>query len=82
MKALYFYLDSCGPCKFFFPKMESICKSYDMEVEKVNIGLEENEHYKTRFEIKTVPTIVVLDGEDEVFRHVGVGTFTVGGGTK
>lgn len=79
MKAIYFCTDTCGPCKFFYPKAEKICKNYGMELDKISLTLEENSHFKEKYDLKTVPTIIILDGEDEIFRHVGVANFTVGG---
>ena len=67
MKILKFYATWCGPCK----QQAEILKQLDgVEVQSVNI--EENEELVDKFKIRSVPTIIILKNNEEVYRHVGL----------
>ena len=67
MKILKFYATWCGPCK---QQAEILKQLEGVEVQSINI--EENEELVDKFKIRSVPTIIILKNDTEVYRHVGL----------
>ena len=67
-KFLYFSAPWCGPCKMFGPVMDEL--SATMNVEKINV--DENQDLSTKYNIRGVPTVVLLEDDTEIWRNVGV----------
>ena len=65
----YFSAPWCGPCKSFGPTMDRV-ESKGIKVNKINIDYDVNA--LTRFGIKSVPTVILVNNEQEVKRFVGV----------
>jgi thioredoxin-like negative regulator of GroEL len=65
----YFSAPWCGPCKSFGPTMDRV-ESKGIPVNKINIDYDANA--TTKFGIKSVPTVILVDNEQEVKRFVGV----------
>jgi thioredoxin 1 len=69
MKQLwYFSAPWCGPCKMFGPTMDRVA-SQGIPVKKVNIDYEPDA--STKFGIRSVPTVILVENEQEVSRFVG-----------
>ena len=69
MKQLwYFSAPWCGPCKMFGPTMDRVA-SQGINVKKVNIDYEPDA--STKFGIRSVPTVILVENEQEVSRFVG-----------
>lgn len=65
---IYFAAEWCGPCKTMGPIMDNIKKSYP--VHKVNIDYDTM--YVSQFNVKSIPTVVILENGQEVSRFTGV----------
>jgi thioredoxin 1 len=72
MKVLKFYANWCGPCKTQTQIIKNAGDKITVKVEDVNI--DDNVFMSTNFNIRSVPTMVLVeDGtEKEIKRHVGV----------
>jgi len=69
MKQLwYFSAPWCGPCKQFGPVMDRISKK-GINVKKINVDYEPD--VITKFGVKSVPTVILVENEQEVNRFVG-----------
>ena len=69
MKQLwYFSAPWCGPCKMFGPTMDRVAQK-GIPVKKVNIDYEPDA--STKFGIRSVPTVILVENEQEVSRFVG-----------
>ena len=69
MKQLwYFSAPWCGPCKMFGPTMDRV-EAQGIPVKKVNIDYEPDA--STKFGIRSVPNVILVENEQEVSRFVG-----------
>jgi thioredoxin len=60
----------CGPCKSLIPRLENLEKEYP-NVTFVKINVDENMDYSLDLGIRTVPTVIIYDGETVVNRSTG-----------
>ena len=65
---LYFSAPWCQPCKMLSPVMEQV--SNTIPVNKINV--DEQPDFAQKYGIRSVPTVVLLEGGHEVKRHIGV----------
>lgn len=69
MKAIKFGAPWCGPCKVQDKILdELISEGYD--IEKINI--DDKEELALKYDVMSVPTIIIFDGETEVERFIGL----------
>lgn len=68
MKYLYFSASWCGPCKTLGPIMNEV--SQQIPVQKVDVDSEFE--LASQYNVRNVPTVVLLDNGQEVKRFVGV----------
>lgn len=66
-KILYFTASWCQPCKSFAPIMEQV--SQTVKVEKIDVDALPN--IASAYNIRSVPTVVILNGNAEVSRFTG-----------
>ena len=64
---LYFSAPWCSPCKMLSPVMEQV--SNTIPVNKINV--DEQPDFAQKYGIRSVPTVVLLEGGQEVKRHIG-----------
>ena len=70
MKQLwYFSAPWCGPCKQFGPVMDRISEK-GIPVNKINVDYTPD--VVTKFGVKSVPTVILVENDQEVKRFVGV----------
>jgi len=67
-KILYFGADWCQPCRTLGPIMEQV--SQDIPVQKINVDLQKE--FTTEFNIRTIPTVILVENEQEIRRFTGV----------
>ena len=68
MKYLYFSASWCGPCRTLGPIMNDV--SQQIPVQKVDVDSEFE--LASQYNVRNVPTVVLLDNGQEVKRFVGV----------
>jgi len=72
MKQLwYFSADWCGPCKQFGPIMDELTKN-GLPIKKINVDYTPD--VVTRFNVKSVPTVILVQNDQEVKRFTGART--------
>jgi thioredoxin 1 len=72
MKQLwYFSADWCGPCKQFGPVMDELAKQ-GMSIKKLNVDYTPDA--TTTYGIKSVPTVILVENEQEKARFTGTRT--------
>ena len=69
MKVLKFYSKTCGPCKV----LEKNLQEANITHESIDIQSIENENIIDKYEIRTIPTLILIDDEGNVVkRHNGL----------
>jgi thioredoxin 1 len=67
---MYFTAAWCGPCKQMKPIIDKFIEDVnDPEIIKLDADLETP--LAQKFKVMSVPTFILMDGEEEIKRHVG-----------
>lgn len=65
-----FYADWCGPCKILSPRVAEIAnENKDLKVVKINV--DQNENLARKYNISSMPTLLVIEKGKELNRAVG-----------
>jgi thioredoxin 1 len=67
-EVLKFYADWCGPCKMLSKTLENL-KDNDIPIREVDI--DEQTDLAVQYNVRSVPTMVLLENGSEVKRVVG-----------
>jgi len=70
MKILKFYATWCGPCKSLSAVIESIKDEIPYEIEEIDS--DENMDMARKYNIRSLPTMVIVDGDTEIKRQMGM----------
>jgi thioredoxin 1 len=70
---LYFTAEWCGPCKKTRPIVEELNKDLSLTNIKI-IDVDSEMELAKKFEIKSVPTFIVIKDNEEINRVVGAQT--------
>lgn len=62
----------CGPCKLIAPAIDELASELAGRVRVVKLNVDDNPATAARFDIRSIPTLLVLRGGREVDRLVGV----------
>ena len=62
----------CGPCRMVAPVLEELAKEMAGRVRVAKLNVDENPVTATRFQVRSIPTLLVLKGGREMDRIVGV----------
>ena len=66
-----FYADWCGPCKMLSPTVDEIASEND-DVKVVKVNVDESQNTAIKYQVMSIPTLVVIKNGNEVNRSVGV----------
>lgn len=69
---LDFYADWCGPCKMMSPIIDGIAEELGEEVKVGKVNTDENLDLAQKFNIMSIPTIMIFKGGNVVKTFVGV----------
>ena len=67
-----FWAEWCGPCKMMAPYFEAAAKLLEPEVRFVKINTESQQALATRYQIQSIPTLMLFSHGAEHARHSGV----------
>jgi thioredoxin 1 len=69
-----FWAEWCGPCRTISPIIDGLVESYKEKGVKIfKLNVDESSETTSKFNIRSIPTIVVLKDGVEVGRHTGSG---------
>ncbi|MGE0175039.1 MAG: thioredoxin [Oligoflexales bacterium] len=66
-----FYADWCGPCQSFAPRFDKLAAGFNGKIDFVKVNVDAAPELAQKFGIRSIPTVVVLKGQQEVVRSVG-----------
>lgn len=66
-----FYADWCGPCKMLSPIVDQVAKE-NKDIKVVKINIDETQDIAVKYQIMSIPTLVVIKNGEETNRSVGV----------
>jgi thioredoxin 1 len=69
-----FWAEWCGPCRVIAPVIEELAKEYDGKVKVGKLDVDHNPEVSYKYNIRSIPTILVLKNGEVVDRHVGTTT--------
>lgn len=67
-----FYADWCGPCKMMSPVIDEISEELGDSVKVVKINLDDNINLADKYQVMSIPTIMVFDNGKVLETFVGV----------
>jgi thioredoxin len=69
--AVDFWAPWCGPCNAMAPVIEELAQEYAGSVVFAKINTDENPSTTERFQVMGIPTLVLIQGGNEIDRIVG-----------
>jgi thioredoxin 1 len=66
-----FWADWCGPCRALAPTIEELTREYAGKVFVGKLNVDENMRTAERFQVFSIPTVVIMKNGKEVDRIVG-----------
>ena len=67
-----FYADWCGPCKMMSPIIEEIADELEDKVKVGKVNSDENMELAEKYQIMSIPTIMIIKNGQVVKTFVGV----------
>lgn len=68
MKILKFYADWCQPCKMLTPILKDLLEGTNIELEEISI--DNNQDMIKKYNIRSIPYMVMLDDSGEQVRNL------------
>ena len=69
---LDFWADWCGPCRMLAPTFDRLAEKYGEQVTFAKVNVDELPEIANKFEIRSIPTLVLLQGGNVVEKVVGL----------
>lgn len=66
-----FWAPWCGPCKMVAPIIEKLAEEYEGKAKIAKVNTDENEDLSIRFDIMSIPTLIVFKNGQAVDKMVG-----------
>jgi len=66
-----FWAPWCGPCKVMAPIFEKVAADLEPKVRLLKVDTEQNQPLAARFSIRSIPTLALFKGGQEVARQAG-----------
>ena len=67
-----FYADWCGPCRMMSPVIDDIAKELEGKVKVGKVNVDNNQELAIKYEVMSIPTIMVFEKGNPVKTFVGV----------
>ena len=66
-----FWAEWCGPCRMVGPIIEELAKEYDGKVIVGKLDVDANPEVSMKYQIRSIPTILILKDGEIIHKHVG-----------
>jgi thioredoxin-like negative regulator of GroEL len=70
MKILKFYATWCAPCKALSATINSIKDEITLEIKEIDS--DENMDMARKYNVRSLPTMIMVDGDKEIKRQAGL----------
>lgn len=67
-----FYASWCGPCRVMSRILEDLKKKIGDKAKIVKIDVDDNEDLSLRYNVQTVPTLIIFKRGEMLWREVGI----------
>lgn len=67
-----FFATWCGPCRMQAPIIEEVKKTLGDKVNIIKIDIDQNQPVAQRYNVQSIPTLIVFKGGEALWRAVGV----------
>ena len=67
-----FWATWCGPCKMISPIIDEVSKNFDGKAVVGKVDVDSNSELSVKYNVRSIPTILVFKNGEVVDRHVGV----------
>ncbi|MGA2091051.1 MAG: thioredoxin [Endomicrobiales bacterium] len=67
-----FWAPWCGPCKMISPVIDELAQEYDKRMKVGKVNTDENLAVASRYQITSIPTIMIFKDKKVVQRVIGV----------
>ena len=67
-----FWAEWCGPCKMVGPIIDELAEEYKGQVTVGKVDTDHEKKLALRFQVMSIPTVIVFNDGQEVKRFVGV----------
>lgn len=67
-----FYADWCGPCKMMPPILKEVKNELGDQVKVIKINVDTNQALAAKYQVRSIPTIMVFKKGNPVWRQAGV----------
>lgn len=69
---IYFSSPWCSKCKITGPNVRSVASYYNITIQEVNCDDEKDEYLVKKYDVMSLPTIVILEEGRKVFQTEGL----------
>jgi thioredoxin 2 len=69
-----FWAEWCGPCRMLAPTIEQLAGELDGQARVAKLNIDENPRLASRFNVRSIPTMIIFKDGREVDRLVGLMT--------
>ena len=66
-----FYANWCVPCRVFSPIVEEVAQE-NSNIKVVEVNVDESQEITTKYQVMSMPTLVVIENGTEVTRSIGI----------
>lgn len=68
-----FWAEWCGPCQMAGPILDELADEYKDKVVVAKLNIDENQESPMKYQVMSIPTVVLFKGGEEVDRKIGYG---------